>query len=142
MGLAQGGCRSLLDSSVQSLPYQRHLFLREDCLSATQAAASLPWCQVLSAQPAPGTCARMASPEPGQLPLRWETEKVLNNGGLRINPRWSPRNSWLSGGAVLAAGLGVLQCLDFQCSNSTHFSKQLELPKALRKPLTSAPSPA
>lgn len=115
--------------SIPSLP--------EASFSEGELSPSHPGCSPLALVPgavsaaAPGSCARVASPEPGQLLLHWETEKVLNNGGLRINPHWSPRNSWLSGGVVLAAGLGALQCLDFQSSNSARSLQAAGVAKSL-----------
>lgn len=63
--------------------------------------------------------------------LHWETEEVLNNGELRINPYWSPGNSWLSGRAVLAAGWGALEYLDSHCSNSRRSLQAAGVAKSL-----------
>lgn len=112
-----------------------------------------PWVQpplaqvsgaLLAVQPAPGAVSVPGSLRQslGIFCLPRETEKVLNNGGLRINPHRRPLETPRpSGGAVFAARLWDLWSVWISNALTPHAcSKQLELPNALRKVLTSAPS--
>lgn len=119
-------------------------FLREDCPPATQSGAPVPWCQVLCCQyslllvPVPASLHQSL----GSSRLLWETEKVLNNGGLRINPCWRPPEHPAERQCRVAARPGELRSAWISSAVTPCVrSQQLELPKALRKPLTSAPSP-
>lgn len=118
MGLA---LRGAADPSWTALfsPFPTEASFCEGALSLSHTGHSPPALvpgAVFSAQPAPGPCARISSPEPGQLlPLLGHPEGV-KQWRAEINPCWRSLNTRLS--RACSRARGAPQCLGFQCRSS------------------------